>query len=150
QVAINPTNPLQVVGFTNSVVGGTNDSMSVFWSADGGATWTSGAGPNRTLINENSDGLGPGQRFDPTLKFDADGHLFIAYGFNDGRATSLVTARSDDGGRSFKNFLVVDCLPNFDSVLGVDKPFLTTGLDPTTGRQAVYIAYTCNFPVFSV
>jgi hypothetical protein len=156
QVAINPVNPLQVVGFTNSVIGGTHDSMSIFWSNDGGASWASGGIQHQTLINEADDGLGTGERSDPTLKFDADNHLFIAYMFVGSDSSSVVTARSDNGGQSFNNFRVVDCMPNFDSlaagrlVTGVDKPFLTTGLDPTTGRQAVYIAYTINEPVIGV
>jgi hypothetical protein len=145
QVAINPTKPFQVVGFTNSVVEGTNDSMSIFWSNDAGVTWAGIDGVHRTLINETGDHLGTGKRFDPTLKFDADGHLFIAYIFDDGDHSTLVTARSDDGGQTFFMFrypaseddhLFVDA--------GVDKPFLTTGLDPSTGRQAVYVAYNWN------
>jgi hypothetical protein len=136
QVAINPANPLQVVDFTHNV--NNLNQMSVYHSSDGGLTWS------RTIISNTNDGLGTGTRFDPTLKLDADGHLFIAYGFDNGNNTTLVTARSDDGGSTFSRFRFPDSNGDNHSLPGVDKWFLTTGLDPSTGGQAVYIAYTHN------
>jgi hypothetical protein len=134
QVAINPTNPLQVAGFTHNGPG----EMSVFRSDDGGFFW------EQTVISSANDGLGNGSRFDPTLQFDADGHLFIAYGFDDGARTTLVTARSDDGGATFSLFRFPASEEDHTTfgAPGLDKWSLTTGLDPTTGGQAVYIAYT--------
>jgi Ca2+-binding RTX toxin-like protein len=136
QVAINPANPLQIVDFTHNV--NNLNQMSVYHSSDGGLTWS------RTIISNTNDGLGMGTRFDPTLKFDANGHLFIAYGLDNGNNTTLVTARSDDGGSTFFQFRFPDSNGDNHNVPGVDKWFLTTGLDPTTGGQAVYIAYTHN------
>jgi hypothetical protein len=134
QVSINPSNPMQVAGFTHN----TDDSneMSVYWSDDGGSHW------NRTVIGDANDGLGAGDRWDPTLKFDINGHLFIAYGFDDGHHTTLVTARSDNGGASFFQFRFPHTAEDQSGDSGLDRWSLTTGLDPTTGAQAVYIAYT--------
>src|SRR5262249_12790411 len=144
QVAINPTNLLNVVGFTHNLAN--LQELSVYRSTDGGSTWS------RTVISRASDGLGTGasgdMRFDPTLQFDALGHLFIAYGFYDGSKATTETARNDDGGTTFSQFRAPDS--NTDPVVagkvlpGVDKWFLTTGLDPSSGGQAGYIAYTRN------
>jgi hypothetical protein len=92
QISINPANPMQIAGFTENAIN--FNEMSVYWSHNGGGAW------NRTVISGASDGFGEGNRFAPTLRFDEDGHLFIAYGFDDGHTTRLVTARSDRLGES--------------------------------------------------
>jgi hypothetical protein len=135
QITINPANPLQVAGFTHNVYH-LND-MSVYHSADGGVTW------GRTIINEDDDGLGSGTRFDPTIKFDAAGRLFIAYGFAAGSSVTLIAARSDNGGISFFQFPTLDSHSNVGSLPGVDKWFMATGSD-ALGGQAVYVTYTRN------
>jgi hypothetical protein len=150
QVAINPANPLQVVGFTNDA--NNSNEMSIFRSSDGGSSWSP------TILTAyysypgyhpmNYDGLGSGQRSNPTVQFDADGHLFIAYEMDNGTTTTLVTARSDDGGATFSQFRFPASNDDLGSVPGLNKPLLATGLDPTTGRQAVYIAYTRNSTAF--
>jgi hypothetical protein len=134
QVSINPANAMQVAGFTRNA--NNSNELSVYWSNNGGTNWS------RTIISGGNDGLGVGNRFKPTLKFDANGHLFIAYGFDDGHRTRLVTARSDDGGASFFQFRLpqVGDDPGFNADPNLST-FLTTGLDATTGGQAVYIAY---------
>src|SRR5262245_2522788 len=154
QVDINPTKPLEVVGFTHHLSqdssGHIVTNLAVHRSEDGGFSWTEnviGSADNGVQV-QTDDGLGAGKRTDPTLKFDADGHLFIAYLLVTGERTSLVTARSNDGGANFTLFRTPDSQGNpswpFDEP-GLDKPCLTTGLDPATGRQAVYIAYNYNF-----
>ena len=92
QISINPADPMQIAGFTENAIN--FNEMSVYWSHNGGGAW------NRTVINGASDGFGEGNRFAPALKFDENGHLFIAYGFDDGHTTRLVTARSDRLGES--------------------------------------------------
>jgi hypothetical protein len=136
QVTINPRNPLQVAGFTHDARN--LNQILVYSSDDGGLFW------RQAILSSAGDGLGTGKRFDPTLKFDDDGHLFIAYGFDNGDSTSLVVARSDDGGQNFFQFRCPQRSGDVFDEPGLDKCFLTTGLDPTTGRQAVYIAYTWN------
>jgi hypothetical protein len=69
-LVVNPTNPLNLVGFTHYIdrtEGPT--AMEVLYSADGGRSWI------KTLIDPDhvSDGLGSAGRFDPTLTFDDNG-----------------------------------------------------------------------------
>jgi hypothetical protein len=136
QITINPANPLFVAGFTHNV--NNLNEMSVYHSSDGGLAWA------RTVIDGSLDGLGSGVRFDPTIKYDAFGRLFIAYGFASDGTTRLMAARSDDNGASFFNSRVLDSNDDNHDVPGVDKWFMATGLDPSTGGQAVYVAYTHN------
>jgi hypothetical protein len=149
-IAVNPANPLNVAGFVHSATN-LND-IQLFFSSNGGTTWTrrlitstSGAG----LIN---DGFGAGSRFDPSIAFDRLGNLYVAYGHNTGPGGSsrLVVGSSADGGATFARFTVIDVQANVTFVdsngqtktlPGVDKWHLATGLDPSTGNQAVYIAY---------
>src|SRR5262245_4852425 len=93
-VDINPTNPLNVAGFVHD----TNNlnQIQLFYSMNGGLTW------DRTLISNtgpNADGFGVGERFDPAIKFDANGNLFVAYGHRNPSplATTLIVARSTNG-----------------------------------------------------
>src|SRR5438046_2426862 len=70
-MAVNPLNPLNVVGFTWNT-----SYPRVLRSVDGGATWG-------TPLNIDGTVEGFGEyvysRFDPSLAFDADGNLFIGY-----------------------------------------------------------------------
>src|SRR5262249_25225038 len=146
-IAINPANPLNVVGFTHD----TNNSnqIQIFSSFNGGNSW------RRTLLDNGmqgiNDGQGSGNRADPSLRFDANGNLYAAYGVRANGKTAVVVGKSTDGGVSFGQFRVVDRrddvspevlgIPAGETEPGVDKFELTTGLDPTTGLQAVYVAY---------
>jgi hypothetical protein len=144
-LAINPTNPLNVVGFTHDVQ--QLSHIQVFYSMDGGLTW------NRTLISGsgdvNNDGQGSGAfdvRFDPTVVFDANGNLFIGYGAYSGASniTNLTIGQSTDGGASFANdsFRVVDGQFGYG---GVDKFYLAVGAgDPSGATQALYVSWERN------
>src|SRR6266516_6101957 len=72
-IAVNPTNPSNIVVFTN--VGhreaGLSAGMFLAVSFDGGATWT------RRLVG-NNDELGDAC-CDPSLSFDEYGNLFMTY-----------------------------------------------------------------------
>src|SRR5262249_10821228 len=104
----------------------------------------------KTLIggtgSVNSDGLGSNPnnvRFDPTIKFDANGNLFVGYGAYIASAgtTRLIVGKSTDGGASFANsdFRTIDTASGYG---GVDKYYLGVGpAGPGTTDQAVYIAY---------
>jgi hypothetical protein len=139
-VDINPADPLNVAGFVHN----TRDlnQIQVFASADGGLTWARRLITHSPSPGADGDGLGTGRRFDPSLKFDAAGNLFVAYGVSSAGRTRLVVARSTDGGASFGQFTVVDDEPDL-GVTGVDKWHLTTGpAGPGSDAQAVYVAYT--------
>lgn len=142
---VNPTNPLNLAGFSHRLdESGFSVRMDVFWSDDGGNEW------HVTNINDTtdlniSDIYGPASvRFDPSIAFDADGNLYIAYGHQflapGTNTVTLVVAKSTDGGASFTQFTAVDS--ETSQLLPLDKWHLATGLDPLTGDQAVYIAYS--------
>jgi hypothetical protein len=148
-IDIDPTHPLNIAGFTHDIAN--QNQIQLFYTKDGGVTW------KRTLIDDGTNGINDGcgraiSRFDPTIKFDANGNLFVAYGVFLAQSstrpahTNLVVARSSDGGATFDRFRVVESRNNADdgNLEGVDKWSLATGLDPTTGHQAVYVAYTRN------
>ncbi len=161
---VNPTNPLNLAGFSHRIVVEWDDSVDpsqriftmneidVFHSQDGGATWAT------TRIDGSDDGLGDGKRFDPSLAFDAQGRLFVAYGHKNSQDTRLIVARSDNGGADFVRFDEVDKQDTLGNELeglrpGVDKWHLATGpapvpaenpQDPDIVVEAVYVAY-CQF-----
>ena len=88
-VAVNPTNPNNIVIVSNVVVPAAGMFAAV--SFDGGATWTS------RLIADN-DNLGAAC-CDPSLSFDTFGNLFLTYLYNVGNTVPV--ALSTDGGLDF-------------------------------------------------
>ncbi len=130
-VAINPTNPLNVVGFSHDYNSNFN-TIQVFYSLDGGASWT------RNVISDAQDGLNSDFRFDPTVMFDSKGNLFIGYCASVPGSYKLVVGKSTDGGVTF---------PTSDFRLAhsssfVDKPYLGTGPSgPGSSDPAIYITW---------
>jgi hypothetical protein len=92
-IAVNPTNPNNVVVFTN--VGhqeaGLSAGMFLAVSFDGGATWT------KRLVG-NNDSLGDAC-CDPSLAFDEHGNLFMTYLYQVENVVPV--ALSTDGGLTF-------------------------------------------------
>src|SRR5947209_4463399 len=88
-IAVNPTNPDNIVIVTNVVVPAAGMFAAV--SFDGGSTWTQ-------RIIGNNDTLGAAC-CDPSLSFDEFGNLFLTYLFNVGNTVPV--ALSTDGGLSF-------------------------------------------------
>ncbi|HEY6923163.1 MAG TPA: hypothetical protein VI653_06835, partial [Steroidobacteraceae bacterium] len=88
-IAVNPTNPSNIVIVTNIVVPAAGMFAAV--SLDGGATWAG-------RIIGNNDNLGAAC-CDPSLSFDEFGNLFLTYLFNVGNTVPV--ALSTDGGLSF-------------------------------------------------
>ena len=88
-IAVNPTNPKNIVIVTNIAEGVSGMFASV--SFDGGQTWTG-------RIIGNDDNLGD-SCCDPSLSFDEYGNLFLTYLYN---VENLVpVALSTDGGLTF-------------------------------------------------
>jgi hypothetical protein len=160
EVDINPTNPLNVVGFVHNT--SNLNQIQVFFSTDGGSTWTRRLITNTSGAGIINDGFGAGIRYDPTIKFDANGRLYVAYGINysvlqangtySTASTRLVVDTSLDGGNTFTSFRQVDLQNNVFvapvngkaqmPTVGVDHWELATGASgPNTTTQAVYIAY---------
>lgn len=136
-VDINPTNPLNLAGFSHHI--GSHNEIDVFYSSNGGSTWST------TRIDDGSvgtdDGLGSGVRFDPSIAYDAAGNLYVAYGHWGSTNTRLVVARSTNGGSTFTQFTVVDNLPNYSIWPGLDKWHLATGYEPNQQGNAIVVAY---------
>ncbi len=88
-IAVNPTNPNNIVIVTNVVVPAAGMFAAV--SFDGGSTWA-------TRIIGNNDNLGAAC-CDPSLSFDEFGNLFLTYLFNVGNTVPV--ALSTDGGLNF-------------------------------------------------
>src|SRR5258708_14165005 len=78
-IAVNPTNPNNIVIVTNVVVPAAGMFAAV--SLDGGSTWA-------TRIIGNNDNLGAAC-CDPSLSFDEFGNLFLTYLFNVGNTVPL-------------------------------------------------------------
>ena len=89
-IAVNPTNPKNIVIFTNIAEGANGMFLAVTF--DGGQTWT------RQIVGTN-DNLGD-TCCDPSLSFDEYGNLFMTYLFN--VENTVPVALSTDGGLSFK------------------------------------------------
>ncbi|WP_428937346.1 hypothetical protein [Fontivita pretiosa] len=95
-------------------------------------------------IDGADDSLGSATRFDPTITFDDDGRVYVGYGVHaaDGRVTVVVASDDLDGGQSFDRFTTVESQLGHPVFPVLDKWFLASGRDPTTGNPAVYIAYS--------
>jgi hypothetical protein len=141
-VVVDPTNPLRLAGFSARLQGqgASRDQIDVFYSADGGNSWTS------TTIDDGSQGINDGYgsgslRGDPTIAFDEAGILYIGYVHRNGDTDRIIVAKSIDHGATFSGFWAID---TENTVQGyVDKPHLATGPDgPNSSNQAVYIAYS--------
>ena len=72
-IAVNPTNPNNIVIFTN-IAEGVN-GMFLATSFDGGKTWT------KRIVGEGTDIFGD-TCCDPSLAFDEYGNLFLSYLYN--------------------------------------------------------------------
>ena len=171
-VAVNPTDPLNVVAFSKSnIVTGSVDQLEInlYHSHDGGRTWNVNKIEGRdehvigglTLeVNDPQTGMPwPGIDFarhylgrdDPALAFDAEGRLYVSYmftprGYENILPTKLIVARSDDGGGTFHAF--ADVLGP-DQRASVDKPILATGpAGPGSATQALYATYVIHNDVY--
>jgi BNR/Asp-box repeat len=94
-IAVNPTNPNNIVVFTNigHAEAGLSAGMFLAVSFDGGQTWT-----KRLVGLSSSDPLGD-TCCDPSLSFDGHGNLFMTYLYE--VENQVPVALSTDGGLSF-------------------------------------------------
>jgi hypothetical protein len=145
-VDVNPKNPLNLAGVATHV-GGMNE-IDIYRSFDGGNTWAKTAIDNGTV--GFNDGTGAGTRFDPTIAFDDNGNLFVAYGNDVGTSTKAVLARSTDGGATWGQFRRSTAPTDiyngtYSEIHGNAEFSLATGPDGL-GGQAVYLAYGSTAP----
>ena len=96
-IAVNPTNPKNIVTITNIQEGFSGLFEGI--SFDGGATWTHKIIAAGDAIGEGADGLGD-SCCDPSLSFDRYGNLFFTYLYN--LENVVPVAMSTDGGLTFQ------------------------------------------------
>jgi hypothetical protein len=144
-IAVNPTNPRNIVIVTN--VGhreaGLTAGMFESVSFDGGATWTG------RLIG-NNDNLGDAC-CDPTLSFDGFGNLFMSYLFE--AENQVPIALSTDGGLNFNVIARVVAPPQgTPTKSGGDNRGLFRFVDQPTITAAsgeVWVIFNAGGPLFA-
>jgi hypothetical protein len=100
-IAIDPTDPMHVVEFSNRERGG---GMILVRSQDGGVTWEP---PSNFARDDVTFG---NACCDPTMSWDGFGNLFMAWlGLDD--AGAIPVATSSDGGRTFRMLKVLHPSP---------------------------------------
>ena len=144
-IAVNPTNPNNIVVFTN--VGhqeaGLTAGMFLAVSFDGGATWT------RRLVG-NNDNLGDAC-CDPSLAFDEYGNLFMTYLYQVENVVPV--ALSTDGGLTFNVIANIAEPPKTTSTKAsrdnrglfrfVDQPTITAA------KGEVWVVFNAGGPMFA-
>jgi hypothetical protein len=149
-VDVDPSNPLRLAAVSHSfklysaaIEDLDQFPIGVYRSSDGGRSW------NGTAIGAGgvSDPFHPVlRRYDPSIAFDRDGVLYVAYvvervggSFLAFGQSSIVVARSNDGGATFGQFSIVEGT----STSFLDKVVLAAGKNPSnpSGPDAVYVTY---------
>ena len=138
-IALNPSNPQQLVAGANDQFANGTDWLAVYTSANSGLTWTNGLIPKTGLV-------GLQDASDPAVSFSENGTLYysgVAFNVNfrtnmpfDG---TIFVSKSTDDGTSFPQTTVVD---TSSGKIFNDKPYI--GVDETTGLFAgrVYVSWT--------
>jgi hypothetical protein len=133
---VNPTNP------SNLVILGHSPSLQVinsFYSFDGGQSWA------RITIGDSEDGLSGWLRGDPSVVFDDEGNVYLAYGVrqHSPNRVTVVVGMSADGGQSYTQFSYVNTNLDIGAYPGNDKWHLATGPRPGNPTERnVYLAWT--------
>ena len=145
-IAVNPTNPNNIVVFTNVGHGeaGLTAGMFLGVSFDGGATWTT------RIIGNNDNELGD-TCCDPSLSFDDYGNLFMTYLYQVENVVPI--ALSTDGGLTFHVIANIDAPPK---TTGKKTPGDSRGLfrfvdQPTitSGAGEVWVTFNAGGPIFA-
>src|SRR3989440_1046716 len=139
-IAVNPTNPNNIVIITNVDFPAAGMFKGV--SFDGGRSWT------RTLIG-NGDNLGDAC-CDPTMSFDSSGTLFMAYLLNVG--ATVPVAYSTDGGVTFTRVPDIAKPASSTSVTASERKGLFRYTDQptiTTGHGEVWVVVNAGGPMLA-
>ena len=144
-IAVNPTNPNNIVVFTNigHLEAGLSAGMLLAVSFDGGATWT------RRIVG-NGDSLGDAC-CDPSLAFDEYGNLFMTYLYQVENVVPV--ALSTDGGLTFNVIANIAEPPKTSSATAsrdsrglfrfVDQPTITAA------EGEVWVVFNAGGPMFA-
>ncbi len=137
-VAVNPTNPENIVIVTNVDVPAAGLFEGV--SFDGGMTWT-------TSLIGNNDNLGAAC-CDPSLSFDSYGNLFLTYLFNVGNVVPI--ALSTDGGVHFNPLANIAKPPKQSLSASGERRGLFRFVDQptiTTAQGEVWVVFNGGGPI---
>lgn len=129
QVAVNPSNLNQLVAASNNWENDQGTDLAIFFSSDGGTTWSYTTAPTSTAYSGFPSCSGIELGGDPAVFWNDNNQVFVNYMLICATAfdtlTSMVVARSDDGGANWvaqgvikqswvtgtfedKNFYVID------------------------------------------
>src|SRR6266536_5205918 len=141
-IAVNPTNPNNIVIFTNIAEGVNGMFLAV--SFDGGTTWT------RRIVGEGDPVFGD-SCCDPSAAFDQYGNLFLSWLYNVDQVVPI--ALSTDGGLTFQLIATISAP---DSLLKTkasrDERGLFRFVDQetvTTGANSVWVVFNAGGPIFA-
>ena len=143
-IAVNPTNPDNIVTVTNVGHGeaGLTAGMLEAVSFDGGHTWAT------KLIGLGGDDVLGDACCDPSLSFDRYGNLFMTYLYQ--AEDSVPVALSTDGGRSFRVVANISAANLPASKSRGDERGLFRFVDQptiTTGAGAVWVVFNAGGPM---
>jgi hypothetical protein len=156
-VDVDPSNPLRFAAVSHSFNLNSPDlppldvfTIAIYRTSNGGKTWSAAA----IGAGGVSDPFPPvKRRYDPSIAFDRNGTLYVAYAVERVPVSppqlpqsSIVVARSDDGGATFAQFTVIDAT----TTQFVDKVVLAVGRNASnpTGPDAVYVTYIKGYGTF--
>ena len=146
-IAVNPTNPSNIVVFTNvgHTEAGLTAGMFLAVSFDGGTTWT------KRLVGLGTDDKLGDSCCDPSLSFDQYGNLFMTYLYQ--TENTVPVALSTDGGLTFNIVTNVVAPPKGTPTKAagdgrglfrfVDQPTITTG------HGEVWVIFNAGGPMFA-
>ncbi len=141
-VAVNPTNPKNIVIFTNIAEGVNGMFLAVTF--DGGQTW------NRRIVGEGNDVFGD-TCCDPSLSFDEYGNLFMTYLYNVDNVVPV--ALSTDGGLSFNVIAKIGAPASLATTKAArDERGLFRFVDQPTiiaGHGEVWVIFNAGGPMFA-
>src|SRR6266705_5370298 len=141
-IGVNPTNPNNIVIFSNIAEGVYGMFLAV--SFNGGQTWS------RRIVGEGHDVFGD-TCCDPSLSFDEYGNLFMTYLYN--TENTVPVALSTDGGLTFKVIANIAAPPNAPGKKSpgdnrglfryVDQPTITAA------KGEVWVVFNAGGPIFA-
>jgi hypothetical protein len=139
-IAVNPTNPNNIVIFTNIAEGAAG--MFLATSFDGGVTWTT------RIVGEGNDVFGD-TCCDPSATFDEYGNLFLSYLYNVENTVPIVL--STDGGITFSFLAKIEKpVDTLISPSGAERHGLFRYVDQetiTAGHGEVWVTFNAGGPM---
>ncbi|MGA1873262.1 MAG: sialidase family protein [Thermoplasmatota archaeon] len=156
-LAVNPTNPMNIVAGSNDYGGPSGDVWcGYYYTFDGGETWDSGYIPG--IDGDRSSPLWPfAGAGDPVVVFGPDGTCYYAgiafqreaeLGNIRKPGSGIFVARSDDGGRTFDMVsVVIQSISSLSNALANFHDKEWVAVDPTTGD--VHVTWTA-FQLYGV